>query len=134
MVHGSRLITTLVLLVAGCGAPAPSPTPHPALGGANATPLDLAVTVNGNGVGRLAPEGRDLTIDQPLPPLPWSVRAVTRSGRVIVTLDVPTDYQAGTYNATDLSCGRVMIWVGNAPILGPPPPSGVSGVPGDCEP
>ncbi len=102
------------------------------LGGVNGTPLDITLTLNRIDIGPLPRVAGALPLKESVPALPWSVQAHAPSGRVILTFDVPEDHVDGTFDAVDLSCGRVMVWVGSDPLFGPAPPSGVVGAPGDC--
>ena len=122
-------------------APTSDPTPDaalPRLGGGHSTPHTLTITISDVAVGTLPHDEALLELPDDLPPLPWRVEAHTGFGRVLATLHVPTDYVAGTFIREVLSCGSILLWVGDAPTSGPPPPSfgpGESpGEDGDCDP
>jgi hypothetical protein len=140
----------LVSVGAGCGdiVPTTSPPPlvvpsasyaspnvsSPAVHVSNATTLALTVTINGAFVAAVPPnDGADLLSDQ-LPGLPWTIAATTSSGRRLSTLDV--DQDPGTAKSvaqlTDLSCGRLWLWVGSIHPEAPKPVP--AGRPGDCIP
>ena len=79
-----------------------------------------------------------------LGPLPWKVEAVTTSGRVLVELEVQPGSVGcttapdgstpcfGSLSLVDLSCGRIVMYVGGTPSIPAPMPG--AGEPGDCEP
>jgi hypothetical protein len=134
----------LVVGLAGCFA-APTAPNRPNLGISNGTTLTVTLVVNGQLVGDFPAEGPYPTIDPvALPPLPWSVEARSRSGRVLVTMHVEAGQihsetlgsaveNSGTFGRVDLSCGRLTIWAGEVQPSGPAPAAS-PGVPGDCVP
>ncbi len=128
------------LLVAGCAGLLPQPTGDPDGPGisiSNETKLDVTLAVNGI-VVRHVPPGIAIDVSPAeLPPLPWSVEALSPSGRLIVGMTVNAgdvsvsgNEQRGTGARADLSCGRLDVWSG-PPMMGPVPGPGV---PGDCLP
>ena len=141
----------LGLWLVGCGPVTGGPT-LPAgvtLTVANDTTLTITVTVNGRAIGTFPAGGPYPTIDpNALPPLPWSVEARSVSGRIIASLRVDPSQawrtsstgefgsvvvQNGLLSITDLSCGRLTMWVGSEAPSGPPPPTS-AGSAGDCAP
>jgi hypothetical protein len=127
-----RLVLAIGLIAIGCSTPPASPRPT-SIGGLNSTPVAISVVVNGSNAVVLAPVSRASVLEARLPPLPWSVQLRLPSGKVIGTLNVSADFPDGaTFTTTDLSCGRVMVWVGTEPASGPAPPSQPAGAPGDC--
>ena len=147
--HRPIAAIAITVLVAACGSllPAPLASASPAIDDTlhvdNGTTLAITIVVNGGVVGIAAAKGgRAIPVDA-LPPLPWSVEARSASGRVVLTLavaagsvtDVRNPDGTGSHSApgarADLSCGRLDIYPGNTPMLGPAPGPGV---PGDCVP
>jgi len=145
----------LCALLAGCAAPLPSAqgpaspnsTPSPApqrpnLGVANGTTLAVTLVVNGHRVAVIPSGGSEPSIAS-LPSLPWTVEALSPSGRVLtsmhvqpggaVVLDTSGAVQSGQQSLVDLSCGRLTIWAGPFEPGAPPPPAS-PGTPGDCAP
>jgi len=130
------------LLLAACTA---TPTPEsqrPYLGVSNGTTLAVTLAVNGQRVAVFPPGGPEPSIDlTALPPLPWSVQALSPSGRVLTSMQVQPGEIEGPDSAVhtipmgrvDLSCGRVTIWAGDYAPSGPAP-MGSPGTPGDCAP
>jgi hypothetical protein len=118
--------------------PSPSAafTNYPALGGANSTSMTLRAFVNGVEVGPVPRDMATLATTAATPGLPWNVEARTQSGRVVLRFEVPADFVLGTYDRADLSCGAVLLWVGEGPLYGPAPPSIGASSPGkspsDC--
>jgi hypothetical protein len=118
------------------GPPSPTSRLGPAVHMSNGTTLVVTVLVNGQHVGDVSPgtSGTAIT-DTAMPPLPWTIEARSRSGRLLTSFQVgPAD---GSTTATiaqlvDLSCGRLWIWVGGITPDAPVPPS--PGKPGDCAP
>ncbi len=145
------VVAALCVLLAGCAAPLPSASPtatpssasqRPNLGVANGTTLTVTLVVNGQRVAVFPSGGPEPSIDlTALPPLPWTVEALSPSGRVLtafrvelgaVSLDA-NGYRSATSGPIDLSCGRLMVWAG--PMEPPAPaPAASPGVPGDCAP
>ena len=88
----------LCILMIGCAAPLPSAAPtvtltpspqRPNLGAANGTTLTVTLVVNGQRVAVFPPGGPDPSIDlTALPPLPWTVEALSPSGRVLTSMRV----------------------------------------------
>ena len=127
----------VVCTIVGCRAP-----DEAKLGIDNGTTLAVTVVVNGVNVGTVAPQ-RQLFLDgASLPPMPWSVQALSPTGRVLVRLFAPIGSVTSTQEAdgrsgqsgvgarVDLSCGRLDVYAG-PPMLGPAPGPGQ---PGDCAP
>jgi len=135
-------LAALCLAVAACTA-TPTPSPQaPNLGVSNGTTLTVTLVVNGQPVAIFPPGGPEPSINlASLPPLPWTVQAVSPSGRVLTSMQVqpgeiqPADASEHTIPAgrVDLSCGRLTIWAGDYPPSGPPPPPS-PGTAGDCGP
>jgi hypothetical protein len=138
-------IVTLVAAVAVAVFAACATGELPPLNVANGTTLQVTLVVNGAPVATFGP-GEGTPGDgfaDPLPPLPWTVVATTSTGRVLATMTVkPGDVFATTHpdgstefggsgQRVDLSCGRLDLWAGYQPPMGPAPGPGV---PGDCEP
>ena len=100
----------------------------PDLGIDNATTLPVTVVVNGVVVGTIAAGATERIGGKKLPTLPWSVDAMSPTGRVLLHLDVPVGSvwsttnpdgsftEQGAGNRVDLSCGRLDIYAG--PPLG----------------
>jgi hypothetical protein len=143
--HGSARLRAVAIvamfLVAACNV---LPGERPALHLDNGTTLAVTLVVNGQAVASYpAGQGTEPAgFAGPLPPLPWSVAVLSPSGRVLTTMAVqPGDVGSttsgtaqsfrGTLARVDLSCGRLDLWAGDAPPLGPAPGPGV---PGDCAP
>ena len=119
----------------------PSPQ-RPNLGVSNGTTLAVTLVVNGQRVAVFPPGGPEPSMDlTALPPLPWSVQALSPSGRVLTSMQVQPGEIEGPNSAVhtipmgrvDLSCGRITIWAGDYPPSGPAP-MGSPGTPGDCAP
>jgi hypothetical protein len=128
-----------VALTSGCSLLPADYTLHVS----NSTTLPLTLVVNDHQVAVLEPgTDADISSDR-LPALPWSVATLTSTGRSVATMDVApgsvvdqraidgTGSYSAPFGAAALSCGRVMLWVGNLEPTG----GGYSeGVPGDCNP
>jgi hypothetical protein len=134
------------LVVAACGPILPTAGVPPVdytLHVENGTTLALAIAVNGQPVALAAPKDAKAVPAAALPPLPWNVEARSASGRVVLTLvvkpgsvvDIRNADGTGSHSApgarVDLSCGRLDMYPGNSPMMGPPPGPGA---PGDCAP
>ena len=114
----------------------------PSLGVSNGTGLEIDLFVNGRREAVFGPGQGINALERTLPDLPWRVEARTTSGRVIGAMTVDagqvhrtalsdgTIESSGARIRTDLSCGRLDVWVGDRP-LGPAPGPGQ---PGDCDP
>jgi hypothetical protein len=140
-VLAAATLPVVATLLAACAV---VPAERPPLNISNGTTLELTLVVNGLAVATYGP-GEGTSSDGfagPLPPLPWTVLATTRSGRVLATMTVnPGDVNETTSDGAqsmrgrlarvDLSCGRLDLWAGRAQPLGPAPGPGV---PGDCAP
>lgn len=140
-----RCLVLLGLALAGCtlSGGSPSPTPSVGINVANATSLTVTVFVNDQQAASFAPGIAGFIPAGQVPAMPWTVVAKTTTGRVLTSMTVnPGDavwtdgLQTGvTYRSVmarvDLSCGRLDMWAGTAPPMGPPPGSGS---PGDCVP
>ncbi|HXU84991.1 MAG TPA: hypothetical protein VN773_04240 [Verrucomicrobiae bacterium] len=140
------LIGVSLLVGAACGPIGPTSAVVQAdytLHVVNGTTLALAIVVNGQPVAvSAAKDAKDIPVAA-LPPLPWTVEARSVSGRVVLTLTVEPGSVVDVRNAdgtsshrapgarADLSCGRLDMYPGNTPMLGPMPGPGV---PGDCAP
>jgi hypothetical protein len=103
----------------------------------------LAVTVLVKVIRTVDPASGVVEIPpEDLPPVPWDVEVRSPSGRLLVDLTVRPEMITRTTGTggvvsltgagarTDLSCGRLDVWVG-PPLLGPAPGPGT---PGDCDP
>jgi hypothetical protein len=148
-VLGLALLALLALLVAGCGSLFPTMRSTRADGTdytlhvVNGTDLALNVVVNGAPIGLVAAGGAGEFPEARLPALPWHVEARTVSGRQLVEMDVVdgsvidvrnadgSSTQSAPFGRTDLSCGRLDLYVGRTSPLGPAPGLGQ---PGDCLP
>jgi hypothetical protein len=102
----------------------------------------VTIVVSGTVLGTVPPQTyRDLPTDL-LGTMPWTIDAISPSGRVLLTLVVPegtvwsttepdgSTSMHGAATRVDLSCGRLDVFIG-PPLAGPMPGPGV---PGDCEP
>jgi hypothetical protein len=110
----------------------------------NGTSLVIGIRVNGRPVTQVQANTGAQIPASGLGPLPWRVDAVTASGRVLVGMEVPagsvgctTAPDGGTpcfgrLAVVDLSCGRIVLFVGGPPSIPAPMPG--AGEPGDCEP
>jgi hypothetical protein len=150
---GAQLGATLCLVASliGCELLRPSPNSQAlTLGVANGTSLDVAVLVNGRLFATYPAGGPLPTVDQAsLPALPWVVEAWSPTGRLLLSVHVnregitPTTaigfesqvivVHSGVIGILDLSCGRLLVWIGESPPGGPPPPAS-PGHSGDCQP
>ena len=135
--RGGIAAVVLVLLSACTSGAEPSPGLHVA----NGTPLTVTLVVNGQRVADFPAWGPEPSIDvATLPPLPWTVEARSPSGRVLASMHVEPGQVSSSGNSftgvmgrVDLSCGRLTIWAGDAPPLGPAPDP-AAGTPNDCAP
>ena len=128
------------VLVCGCGSPPPADVDY-TLHVSNGT--TMALVVDGQAL-EIAPIRSDVeyAVGQ-LPRLPWIVEARTFPGRLVLRMNVQLGSVIDAVNAdgsrshqapgarVDLSCGRLDVYVGATPVLGPAPGPGV---PGDCVP
>lgn len=133
------VIAVIATLAIGCGGIAPDYTLHVS----NATTLNVTITVNGAIVGVVAPKTEGSFPPTGLPALPWDVEARSASGRLLVAMPVAigsvTDVSGPNGESShtapgariDLSCGRLDLYVGHLPLIGPFPGPGQ---PGDCVP
>jgi hypothetical protein len=138
--HAALLLLFMMVSIAGCSLE--SESQRPSLGVDNGTTLAVTLTVNGTEIETVPPQTQRVVGADILPPLPWNVRAVSPSGRLLLDLEVvagsvseTTDANGGTSmrgagNRVDLSCGRLDVYAG-PPLVGPMPGPGT---PGDCEP
>lgn len=101
----------------------------------NGTTIEVTLAVNGVLIDMIARTSFIKVEAANLPPLPWTAKVLSPSGRVLVALDVHSgdvrrygNGSRGDAQRVDLSCGRIDIWSG--PPLGGPMP--LPGVPGDC--
>ena len=149
-VIGSRRATTgwaAALLVVVVSAPMAGCVPQgagaiPTLGVDNGTTMAVTITVNGSIIDTVQPRTQRSIEPATLPAMPWTVRALSPSGRVLLELVVVagavsrtthpdgSTSMRGAGNRVDLSCGRLDVYAG-PPMLGPMPGPGT---PGDCEP
>jgi hypothetical protein len=141
--RGLLSVLMLIALLSGCSSAVPGNLLLLSI--SNQTTLTVTLVVNGQRVGDFPPASHEDPIDPSrLPAPPWQVTALTRSGRVLLTLEVrPGDVTHSTPDASghssargagaraDLSCGRLDVWSG-PPMLGPMPPDNFP--PGDCDP
>ena len=132
-------------VAAACASPAP---PLPSLTATeaqlainNGTTIPVTLIVNGSKVGTIPASSRQDPVGAPLPPLPWSVEAMSPTNQVLLTLTVSAGDVAsgqgggvagskGRLASVDLACGRLELW------SGPPPvgePTFIPGPSGDCE-
>jgi hypothetical protein len=137
----AALLAILVSLsIAGCALLGSDEVPS--LGVDNATTLAVTITVNGVKVDTVPPGTQRSIAAETLPAMPWTVQALSPSGRVLLEFQVvpgavfrTTDpdgstSMGGAGNRVDLSCGRLDVYAG-PPMMGPMPGPGI---PGDCEP
>ena len=141
------LLTVISILVASACLPiGPNSEVAPVdytLHVANGTRLALSIVVNGQPVAlAAAKDSKDIPVAA-LPALPWTVEARSVSGRVVLAFTVEPGSIVDDRNAdgsrthrapgarADLSCGRLDMYPGSTPMLGPAPGPGVAG---DCEP
>ena len=135
-----------VLVVSACGPILPATGVLPVdytLHVDNGTTMALTIVVNAQPVSLAAAQNVTAVPFATLPPLPWTVEARSVSGRVVLTLvvkpgsvvDIRNADGTGSHSApgarVDLSCGRLDMYPGNSPMMGPPPGPGA---PGDCAP
>ncbi len=128
------IVASLVLAVtlAACDLLAVHPTVP--VGAFNDTDMAVLVRVNGKQV-ELLPPGSSLSGDAADPMPPFTVEAMSSTGRVLVRLDVGAGdvadaLSAGRVALEVLPCGRVILWAGPPPSL--PKPLGEAREP--CEP
>ncbi|HEY7131590.1 MAG TPA: hypothetical protein VH440_05025 [Candidatus Limnocylindrales bacterium] len=144
---GLAVLAVLEVLVAGCGSLVPTAARSRADGTdytlhvLNGTTLAVNVLVNGAPIGLVAAGGAGEFPEARLPALPWHVEARTVSGRPLLGMDVVegsvvdvrnadgSSMQSAPFGRTDLSCGRLDLYVGRTSPLGPAPGLGQ---PGDC--
>ena len=137
-------LVAVAAMLGGCTPTGPTAKPIDyTLHVENGTALALTIVVNGQPITETAARGNSAIPTTALPPLPWTVDARTVSGRIVLTLAVAAGSIVDTDNAdgshghsapgarVDLSCGRLDIYPGSSPMLGPMPGAGV---PGDCVP
>lgn len=143
------------IAVAGCtsGIQPPSPQastaqpsiPESALTGAvlamnNGTSIAVTLLVNAVVITTVPASTREQPVPYPLPSPPWDVEARSPSGRILLRLRVSTsDLESATsgivtgargrFASADLSCGRLEVWTGPAPVGAP---TFIPGPPGDC--
>jgi hypothetical protein len=134
------MVMVAYISIAGC-VPQLS-AENPGLGVDNGTTLPVTITVNGARIDTIAPKTQRSIGPATLPAMPWSVQALSPSGRVLLELQVVAGAVSATTNPdggisirgagnrVDLSCGRLDVYAG-PPMLGPMPGPGI---PGDCEP
>jgi hypothetical protein len=140
------ILAGLVLAAAACGSilpTAPSTGPDYALNVNNDTTLALTIMVNGQRISVVGAKTAAAFQPAGLPAMPWLVEAHSSRGRLVLRLGVavgsvtegvgPNDeHERGAPGArVDLSCGRLDMYPGDTPTLGPAPGRGV---PGDCVP
>ena len=134
------------LIVGACGQILPStgvlPVDYP-LHVDNGTTMALTIVVNGQPVAVAPAKEAKAVPVAALPSLPWTVEARSASGRVVLMLTVKPGSVVDIRNAdgtgslsapgarADLSCGRLDMYPGDSPMMGPPPGPGA---PGDCAP
>jgi hypothetical protein len=136
---------TITFTVVACAAPAPQlpsmTAMQPQLGIDNRTELVVTLVVNGTVIETVRPSTRQDPVVASLPPLPWSVEARSPTNRVLLALTVhPGDVAAGQGGgvtgaqgrlaSVDLSCGRLDLWSGPAPVG---EPTFIPGPSGDCQ-
>jgi hypothetical protein len=133
----------ICVLACACASP-PLPSLIPAgaqLAIGNGTTIPVSLVVNGTTVGTVSPSSREDPVVASLPPLPWTVEARSPSNRVLLTLTVGAGDVAsgagggvagtqGRLASVDLSCGRLELWSGPAPVG---EPTFIPGPSGDCQ-
>ncbi len=124
-------VVALAFALSGCTAAGNVETPgtsHVAkLSIGNWTTITVTLVVNGSVIETVPPGGYEDPIKGNLPPLPWNVKTLSPSGRVLSSLVVhPGDF--GDSVRKDLSCGRLDLWY-RTPMIGP---TFVPGPSGDC--
>jgi hypothetical protein len=88
----------------------------------NGTTLDVAVTVNGTVVETVRAGVSKVISRAVLADLPWDLVATSPSGRRLVSTSVDESAPGaanapatgGIYSYTDLTCGRLLIWIGTS--------------------
>jgi hypothetical protein len=140
-------ILAATLIGAGCSLiPSPAPGDFDIVVD-NGTTMDLVVRVNGVAIHGFGPGDGGTIPASGLGTLPWTVEAVTASGRRVTSMDVvagssgcsePAGGDAnrechGVLTVADLSCGRIVMYTNATTPEIPAPMPGV-GVPGDCDP
>jgi hypothetical protein len=103
--------------ISGSG-PASSPAPPP-LSISNGTTIPVTLVINGSFIETIAPGETQDPISVTLPARPWTIEARSPSGRVLSTLTIPAGDTVSRIAVVDLSCGRLGLWYGQAPISGP---------------
>ncbi len=139
------ILAGLVLAATGCRPilpTAPLTGPDYTLNVNNDTTLVLTIVVNGQPISAVGAKTAAAFQTAGLPALPWLVEARSR-GRLVLRLGVAVgsvtdtvgpngEHEHGAPGArVDLSCGRLDMYPGDTPMLGPAPGPGV---PGDCVP
>lgn len=123
------------------GARPSTATPHPQLAIDNRTTLNITLVVNGDVVGTVGPSTRMDPVPVPLPPLPWNVEARSPTDRLLLALTISSGDVVevtgsgvsgahGKLASVDLSCGRLLLWTGPAPVG---EPTFIPGPTGDCK-
>lgn len=150
----SRSAIAMVIAVVGCTSSVqpsrpPASTAHdsspersalaaPQLGIHNGTSIAVTLLVNADVITTVAPSTREEPVPFALPSPPWNVEARSPSGHVLLRLEVSTvdlanagDVTAahGRLASVDLSCGRLEVWTGPAPVG---EPTFIPGPAGDC--
>jgi len=140
------ILACLALTATACGPilpTAPSTGPDYTLNVNNDTTLVLTIVVNGQPISVVGVKTAAAFQPVGLPALPWLVEARSSRGRLVLRLGVAVgsvtdtvgpngEHEHGAPGArVDLSCGRLDVYPGDTPMLGPAPGPGV---PGDCVP
>jgi hypothetical protein len=111
----------------------------------NGTELDLGILVNASVVAQVPAGTGDVVEAGGLGALPWTIVAMTPTGRWLASMRVEPDSVgctdgpdgsracSGSVSLTDLSCGRLLLYVTPTPPEIPAPMPG-GGEPGDCDP
>jgi hypothetical protein len=133
----------LMIGIVGACTPAAAGPFSPFVGITNATTVPITIRANGSVEREVGPGSEvELPIGD-LPPPPWSIDALSPTGRVLLSLEVPaSDVNRdrptgegaeirGDASFVELSCGRIDLNYG-PPALGPAQESPV-GRPGDCD-
>jgi hypothetical protein len=113
-------------------SPAPSSASAPPLSVSNETSIAVTLVINGTVLETVPAGVLQDPIPLPLPARPWTIETRSPSGRLLSTLAIsvsdPISIYTGRGIRADLSCGRLDVWSGPAPLG----PAFSPGPAGDC--